>query len=157
MAPATSRKSVFLLEPCVPALLVASHAVRCRVASVQDSQGRQVIVDHRARTMHRVETLDEEEEEVSPSASQRTAAVPRLYLPRQHSIEDVCVCVCACVSVVCVCMRACIPGCLCTSMRVCVCVRVCVRVCNVCVHVCVRTWVLCASMHVCVRMCLCSH
>ena len=108
------------------ALLVASRAVRCRVVSVQDSQGRQVIVDHRTRTMHRVGTLEEEEEEVSPSASQRVAAVPRLYLPRQHSIEDVCVYVRVCMRVVCVCMRACVPGCSCASVRACVCVRMCV-------------------------------
>ena len=122
------------------ALLLASRVVRCRVVSVQDSQGRQVIVDHRTRTMHRVGTLEEEEEEVSPSASQRAAAVPRLYLPRQHSSEDVCVCVCMCVCmcVVCVCMRACVPGCSCASVRVCVCVRMCVcapiKECNRTVH-----------------------
>ena len=78
--------------------------------------------------MHRVGTLEEEEEEVSPSASQRAAAVPRLYLPRQHSIEDVCVCVRVCMRVVCVC--ACVHVCLGVP------VHPCVRVC-VCRHVCV--------------------
>ena len=61
------------------------------------------MVDHRTRTIHRVETQDSDEES-SPSPTQRVAPAPtnRLYLPRQHSIENVCVCVHVCASV-CVC------------------------------------------------------